>query len=834
MPAPAETSTSSASSSTLSSPPPAGTSTAPAAAVATTATPAPSTPHPPPAERPAWVAATSRDIRDEADFDAALAAAIADDGVLLVMAHATWCRKCKACLVQVRKLLAEGGRPALYVGFVNVNEVAGVPRRMGVEVMPTFQVWGARGKLGQYVGGESPTVVGVKIRELVDAHFGFCTSLRAAASPPGGGGGGGAAAAPLQGVTAAADSRLPPPAPLGYGPRSWGRGLARDLRRRLPVYLADWADGAHPRSAATVVFIYFTALAPAVAFGALTSIATGGVLGVNETLLSAAVGGLVYAATSGQPTVLLGPTGLTLAFTTALAAATTSTGLPFLPVFGWTGVWGGALLIAAGVANAAAGLAGVTAFTTDIFNALIGGAATPQAAAVSVGLAIATVTLARVLAAARSWGGGRETPPPAGAEAAEAIEAAAAAAAAATATDTSTVGPPPLARPRPRPRRRWVLPPVVAATVADFGPSLALVAVTAAALGVPWLAASGVPTLTVPATGATAAAAAAPMAGGGGIAGVAATLRAAILHRRWGAGLWTVPLGVRLGCAAPGAALALLFFLDQNISSRCAAAAAATPTPPSSATSTPPSVDGAAAAGAAATFSDGPGGSGGSSSGEAMPVLTGPSSALAVGRSGGGYHLDMVVLGLLTAALSVAGLPWMCAATAPTLCHIRCLRRIDSATGAVVSGENRLTGAAVAVAVGATLVAAPALGAVPLPVVCGLFWYMGGGLVAANAFLRRLPVLARLPPLSRIGGWGVGWAGPACPLPPEGIAPAADVWRYTAVQAGCLAVLLAVQSVPGLALAFPVAIGGVLAVRSGFVRRSFAASVLRVLDDEVA
>lgn len=119
-------------------------------------------------------------------------------------------------------------------------------------------------------------------------------------------------------------------------------------------------------------------------------------------------------------------------------------------------------------------------------------------------------------------------------------------------------------------------------------------------------------------------------------------------------------------------------------------------------------------------------------------------------------------------------------------------------------------------------------------VVCRLFWLTGGGLVAADAFLRRLPVLARLPPLSRVAGWGVGWAGPACPLPPDGAAPSADEWRYTAVQAACLACLLAVQGVSGLALAFPDAIGGVLAVRNGPVRRMVPGSALRVLDNEVA
>lgn len=159
----------------------------------------------------------------------------------------------------------------------------------------------------------------------------------------------------------------------GGGARSGTHPQPGGKPARLPPQSAQPAGwGAHPRSASTVTFIYFTALAPAVAFGALTSVATGGALGVPDTLVSIAVGGLVYAAASGQPTVLLGPTGLTLAFTTALAGAAAAAGLPFLPVFGWTGVWGGALLVAAGVANAAAGLAGVTAFTTDVFNALIG------------------------------------------------------------------------------------------------------------------------------------------------------------------------------------------------------------------------------------------------------------------------------------------------------------------------------------------------------------------------------------------------------------------------------------------------------------------------------
>ena len=35
------------------------------------------------------------------------------------------------------------------------------------------------------------------------------------------------------------------------------------------------------------------------------------------------------------------------------------------------------------------------------------------------------------------------------------------------------------------------------------------------------------------------------------------------------------------------------------------------------------------------------------------------------------YHLDLLVLGLLTGAASVCGLPWMCAATVESINHIK-------------------------------------------------------------------------------------------------------------------------------------------------------------------
>lgn len=42
-------------------------------------------------------------------------------------------------------------------------------------------------------------------------------------------------------------------------------------------------------------------------------------------------------------------------------------------------------------------------------------------------------------------------------------------------------------------------------------------------------------------------------------------------------------------------------------------------------------------------------------------------------KKGSGYHLDQVLLGIITFIGGLFGLPWMCAATVRTLCHVSSL-----------------------------------------------------------------------------------------------------------------------------------------------------------------
>ena len=150
-----------------------------------------------------------------------------------------------------------------------------------------------------------------------------------------------------------------------------------------------------------------------------------------------------------------------------------------------------------------------------------------------------------------------------------------------------------------------------------------------------------------------------------------------------------VSTSVKLLCAFPAVLLSSLFFMDQNISVR---------------------------------------------------VVNNPDNGL---QKGAAYNLDMVALGLITGALSLVGLPWMCGATVQSLNHIRAMTetRFNETTGEpeiVKVTETRFTGFAVHAMIAGTLGLLPLLGYVPIPVVAGVFLFLGRKLMSGNSFLQRV------------------------------------------------------------------------------------------------
>lgn len=104
------------------------------------------------------------------------------------------------------------------------------------------------------------------------------------------------------------DKKPPYPNPLERTRKPWG-GLINDLKRRFPHYKSDITDGLNAQCAAAAIFMYFAAVSGAIAFGGLTGIKTGNLIGISETLLATCVAGIFFAVFCGQPLIIVGTTG---------------------------------------------------------------------------------------------------------------------------------------------------------------------------------------------------------------------------------------------------------------------------------------------------------------------------------------------------------------------------------------------------------------------------------------------------------------------------------------------------------------------------------------------
>lgn len=88
-----------------------------------------------------------------------------------------------------------------------------------------------------------------------------------------------------------------------------GRGMRKDLRRRLPWYFNDWREGLHFRVLGSICYMFFTSIAPAITFGIYLQDATDRQMGIVEVLFSTSLCGVVCALLFGQPLIIVGVTG---------------------------------------------------------------------------------------------------------------------------------------------------------------------------------------------------------------------------------------------------------------------------------------------------------------------------------------------------------------------------------------------------------------------------------------------------------------------------------------------------------------------------------------------
>ena len=122
---------------------------------------------------------------------------------------------------------------------------------------------------------------------------------------------------------------------------------------------------------ASIFFLFFAALAPAVAFGAVLTSATAGMLGATEVILATAIGGVLYSVLCGQPMSILASTGSVVTYTAILYTTCTQYGLPFFGTYAWIGIWTSIILMGVAVTSSSNLVRFFTKFTDETFAALV-------------------------------------------------------------------------------------------------------------------------------------------------------------------------------------------------------------------------------------------------------------------------------------------------------------------------------------------------------------------------------------------------------------------------------------------------------------------------------
>lgn len=484
-------------------------------------------------------------------------------------------------------------------------------------------------------------------------------------------------------------------------------GLRADLKRRLPHYASDFREGLTPKSLGPILFLFFACLAPSVTFGGIMADQTGGNIGAVEMIVSTALCGVVYAIFAGQPLNMLGGTGPMLIITSILYSMSRQFDVPFLSAYAWVGLWTCLFLVILALTDASFLMRYFTRFTDEIFAALIS-------------MIFIFEALGKIFGDTNS-------------EASSLL------------TLMLALGTFFIALNLSRFKRSRYLQPKMREFLADFGPTIAIISM--ASIAFYFYHTVDIEELAVPQTLGTTS------------------------GRPW----FTNPLDaanwVKLGAAIPALLVAVLVYLDQNITAR---------------------------------------------------LVNNKDNRL---TKGAGYHLDLAIVGGLIAICSLFGLPWLVAATVRSLNHVRSLATVEEIIGAdgtrqeriIKVRENRVTGLSIHLLIGLSLLALPLLKYIPMAVLYGLFLYMGVVSMAGNQFFERLNL----------------WPMDSALYPSNHYTRRVPIWtihKYTIVQLICLASLGAIRA-SRFGIIFPVAIAALVPIRFR-MQRYFSTQHLLALDAE--
>eukprot|EP00420_Gonyaulax_spinifera_P032049 CAMPEP_0197878110 /NCGR_PEP_ID=MMETSP1439-20131203/6586_1 /TAXON_ID=66791 /ORGANISM="Gonyaulax spinifera, Strain CCMP409" /LENGTH=576 /DNA_ID=CAMNT_0043497497 /DNA_START=159 /DNA_END=1889 /DNA_ORIENTATION=- len=471
---------------------------------------------------------------------------------------------------------------------------------------------------------------------------------------------------------------------------------------------------------ASTTFLFFACLAPAIAFGTIYDTQTDGQLGVVETIVASAMAGIVYALLSGQPLCILGGTGPNLAYTVAFYKICVSMDIEFLPCRFWQGIWCSIITVILAVTDSCAIMSYVTRYVEEIFAALIS-------------LIFIIEALSAVI---QSFWKHDE--------------------AGSFLTALLCFGTYILAMKLREIKKTTWTNRFIRVTVSNFAVTIAIAVATGLVqiwsnVDIEWL---QVPTEIVP------------------------TLKDDVTQepRPWLINPFGVnkplPTWAIFGSIIPGLGMAVLLYLDQNLTTL---------------------------------------------------LINRPTSGI---KKPVGYHLDLFICGLIIFPVcSVMGLPFPCAATVRSVTHLISLTTYEEkpvpggGTQKVASKviEQRWTHLAIHVLIGLSLLASRFLRYIPKGVLFGVFLYMGVTSVTGNQLFERIFL------------WGIFDMTKYPKLPYVTRIRTKRLHLFTGIQFFCLIVLYALKAVKQTAVAFPFFIAFLIFVRL-WLKYIFTDQELEVLD----
>ncbi|ERE69751.1 sodium-driven chloride bicarbonate exchanger isoform 3 [Cricetulus griseus] len=148
-------------------------------------------------------------------------------------------------------------------------------------------------------------------------------------------------------------------------------GLILDIKRKAPFFWSDFRDAFSLQCLASFLFLYCACMSPVITFGGLLGEATEGRISAIESLFGASMTGIAYSLFGGQPLTILGSTGPVLVFEKILFKFCKEYGLSYLSLRASIGLWTATLCIILVATDASSLVCYITRFTEEAFASLI-------------------------------------------------------------------------------------------------------------------------------------------------------------------------------------------------------------------------------------------------------------------------------------------------------------------------------------------------------------------------------------------------------------------------------------------------------------------------------